>query len=187
MTRLTHGLAVLALAALLVPADALAQRGPRGERGPAFHGDGDGPGLEMIMRMRERLELTEDQIAQLDAIRQETVARRTAHRAEMDELRSQVRAGQLEREALREAMEARRETAEAMRDATRERVDAILTEAQREELDTLRREGRAFMRGRAGVRRGGRGFDGPRFQRGMRGPRMDFRGRRPFRRGGGPG
>lgn len=162
MRTTMSAMAVAALIAMTVPTDAVAQRGPRGDRGP---GMAPGGGVEMLMRMRTRLELTDEQVERLDAIRRESVERRAAHRAEMDELRSQVAAGERTREELREAMEARREAARAMRDAQRERVEAVLNEAQLQQVEVMRARMEGFRRGRAAGERGMRGMRG-----GHRGP-----------------
>ncbi|HSG49606.1 MAG TPA: hypothetical protein VLA43_17425, partial [Longimicrobiales bacterium] len=88
----------------------------------------------MILRQREALELTDDQVRQLDQIRQEAVQRRSAHQAEMAELRSKVLAGQLKAEDIRAQAEARRTAAEALQTAQRERVDAVLNDAQKQKI-----------------------------------------------------
>jgi Spy/CpxP family protein refolding chaperone len=182
MRRLTGGVALVATVMTLTPLSADAQRGPRGQRG--FGPGIQGQGVEVIMRLRERLELSEDQIRQLDQIREEAVRRRNAHRAEMEELTSRVRAGQMEAAELRDLARQRREAAKGIRDADRERVEAILTEDQRASLETLRGQARAFQRGRQSTMRG-RGFRGPdgAWRRGTGTPR---RAPRPgmWRRGG---
>ena len=173
MKRMAKSVALLAALTMLAPLQMEGQqRGQRGRRGPADAMRAQG--VEAIMRLREQLELNEGQIQQLDQIRQEAVQRRAAHQAEMEELHSQARAGQMEREALREAVEARQEVAEAIREQQRERIDAILSDAQREELEGMRGRARAFERGRrSAMRRGGSGAWGGqafRGQRGFRGP-----------------
>ena len=154
-------------------------------------------GPEQIMRMRDRLQLTDEQINQLDDIRRENVQRRTTAMAEMAELRSQATAGQISRSDVMSQLNARREEDRAMAKPA-ELVMSILTDQQREILRDVKmrslkaRSGKARgMRGRggpAGYRdpkggrptrpsmRGGRG--GP---RGPRGPGTDQRG--PRRRG----
>ncbi len=181
MRRLTSGVALMATVMTLAPLSADAQRGPRGPRG--FAPGVRGQGVEMIMRLRQRLGLSEEQIQQLDEIRQEAVQRRTARQAEMEELRSSVRAGQMEAAELRELVQQRQEAAEGIRAAERERVEAVLTEDQKAELENLRSQARAFQRGRQSVM-GGRGFRGPRD--GMRPGGPGMRGRAPQRgiRGG---
>jgi Spy/CpxP family protein refolding chaperone len=183
MRWLTGGVALVATVMTLTPLSADAQRGPRGQRSfaPVIRGQG----VEVIMRLRERLELSEEQIRQLDLIRQEAVQRRTAHQAEMEELRSRVRAGQMEATELRDLMQQRQEAAQGIRDAERERVEAILTEDQQATLETLRGQARAFQRGRQSAMRG-RGFRGPGVGAWRRGPGMPGRAQRPgMRRRGG--
>ena len=156
-----------------------------------------GADIESIMSIRERLELTEDQLQQLDALRAEEVERRGANLAAVAEMRSQLRAGQIRRSEMMAFMEDRRDARQDVSEATRSRVDEILLPEQRESLDQYRAERRAFARGRQAGRReagmrGGRGGDGERaLQRGSRGARGFERGprsERGFRRGpGGPG
>ena len=147
-------------------------------------------GVEAVMQMRDRLELTEDQIASLEAIRQESVQRRNAEAAEVAEIRSQFAAGQIERRDVMAFMEDPRESSEGVSEQQRERIDAILTEAQIESLQEARGRTRAFTRGRLGAGRGGRsglrrgrpGMGGGRS--GFRGGRSEFRGDRPGMGGG---
>ena len=150
--------------------------------------------VESIMRARERLELTEVQIESLDNIRRETVEERTTEMAEMQELRSQLDAGQIRRSDLMAFMEERQEARAAVNDQRRARVETVLTESQLEMVQEMRRRG---GRSGVGVRPGGRpGRDGPgsvaRRSAGV-GPHRPFRGppraslRNPQRRGdGGP-
>lgn len=158
MRTFMGGMALAAVVALTVPSEGLAQRGPRGDRGPGFAERGQG--VEMIMRLRSELELTDEQVERFDAIRQEAVERRTAHQAQMEELRSQVRAGEMTQQEMREIAQARREGAEEVRQQEQERIDAVLTETQRQELETLRAQRRGFAMGRASAMRGARGQAG---------------------------
>jgi hypothetical protein len=176
MKRMAKSVALLAALTMLAPLQVDGQqRGQRGRRGPADAMRGQR--VEAIMRLREQLELNDNQIQELDRIRQEAVQRRTAHQAEMEELRSQARAGQMGREALREAVEARQEVAEAIREQQQERIDAILSDTQKAELEGMRGRARAFERGRrSSMRRGGPGAGGGQAFRGQRG----FRGHRGF-------
>lgn len=117
-------------------------------------------GVEGIMRARDRLELSEDQLSQLDEIRRESVQRRTAEMAQLQELRSQLDAGQIRRSEVMAFMEDRREERQALAERQRERVEAVLTEAQLETLQDMRRARRAGVGGRPGGRRD---MDGPGF------------------------
>jgi len=146
-------------------------------------GSADAQSVESIMRARERLELTEQQIQQLDALRRESVQRRNAEMAQIAELRSQLEAGQARRSDLMAAMEDQQEARQATAEQRRASIDAVLTEAQRE---TLQQMGRRDRRQRAGARP--RAGQGP-----VRGPRAGVApGRGPgagagFAPGRGPG
>lgn len=197
MKRTMSRAAVFAAVMALAPLHIAAQQGPRAQRGQAV--GPRGAGVEMILRQREQLELTDNQVKQLDQIRQESVQRRTAHQAEMAEMRSKVLAGELKVEDLRAQMEARRTAADAIQTAQRQRVEAVLNDAQKQKIDQFQRQARAFQMGRLSAVRGNRqGMRGNRqgmrgqqgFQRGMRGGNRGFRGAGPrggFRGMGGPG
>ena len=156
--KMTMG-GVLVLAALLATGTAgLAAQ--QGRRGPQMRGmesrqgarqDG---GVESIMSLHERLELTEDQMEQLDAIRRENVERRTAAMAEMTAVQSQYAAGLVRRSDVMAAREDREEASRGQDREQRERLQAILTDRQQESLNRARREARSSrsdaMRGRRG-------------------------------------
>jgi hypothetical protein len=114
-------------------------------------------GVEAIMRARETLALTDDQISRLDAIRREVVAQRSAEQAEMAELRSQLSAGQIRQSQLMAAQEGRADAAQGRAEDVRARVDAVLTEEQRAQVDQLRTRAQRVGARRPGVARGGRG------------------------------
>jgi len=156
MKRTMGGAALLAALVALAPMQADAQVGPRGQRaaGPAMRGGG----VEMILRQKESLELTDAQVKQLDQIRQEAVQRRTEHQAQMAELRSKVRAGELPVDSLRKQVEARQAVAESMQTAQRARVEGILTDAQKQKIEEWTGQARAFRMGRQSALRGGRGM-----------------------------
>lgn len=114
--------------------------------------------VELVMRARERLELTEEQVARLETIRAEAVDRRAASRAAAEDLRSRIAAGQIDRggglEALRERLERRLEDLRALE--SRESIEDILTEEQmemvRSRMRAPRREGLLRSRARGGDR-----------------------------------
>lgn len=172
--RTTKG-GMLALTALMLIGanDIHAQAATEQDAPPALR---RGVDVETVMSMRERLELTEDQIAALDEIRREAVQRRTAEMAEAVEMRSRLRAGQIRPSEMMAFMEERRDANQGgVAEQRRERIASVLDEAQLETLQTLRVRG-AYMRGRADMRRqrgqafgpnGGRGMPG----RGLRGQR----------------
>jgi len=134
-------------------------------------------GVEQVMRERERLELTEDQLTRLDELRRESVEQRTAGMTQLQELRSQLAAGQIRRSEMMAFMEDRRDERQTLAEQRREQIEAVLTEAQLETLQDLRRRNR---RAEMGVRPGGRpGMDGPGFApRGRAEPRELQRSRR---------
>ena len=115
--------------ALAMPAEA--QRGQRGRGFQARTGC-----AESALRLKEGLELNDQQVSQLEALRGSCVERQQAHQAEAAEFRSQLAAGQITVEDYRAAMEARRETAQTAQDATRTRLEEILTEDQMTELNS---------------------------------------------------
>ena len=133
-------------------------------------------GPEQVMRMRDRLQLTDEQINQLDDIRRENVQRRTTAMAEMAELRSQATAGQINRSDVMSRLKARREEDQAM-SKPGERVMSILTDPQREVLGETKMRS---LRARSGNARGMRGRGSP---AGFRGPKGGRSGR-PSMRGG---
>ena len=196
-------LAVAAMSTIAVP-DLSAQR--RGSVARAAIGT---TAVEMSLRLAERLELTQEQRDQLEAVRVGMLKGRAEHSAKMMNLASGVRAGIRERSAIREELAAIREEAAASRAALREQYDGILSDEQEEELRRVTRRAvwrQGAVRGRSGVDRwrgtrgrpgmdrgrGGRGWPGMDRGRGGRGrPGMD-RGRggdrsRGWRRPGGPG
>ncbi len=101
--------------------------------------------------LTERLDLTEEQQAQVNAIF-----------AEAQEQREQLKAqAQEERKAAVERRKALRQQSNAIGEATRERLGAVLTEEQQSELTEMR-EG---MKKRAILRRGMQGRKGGRMNR----------------------
>lgn len=160
----------LAVAALLSygSLDVAAQDAPR-VRGPEMRG---GAGVESVMSMRERLELTDEQIARLDGLRAEAVQERNELRSAMEEMRSQLRAGQIRRSEFMAFLEERGDQRAGRLEARREATEGILLPEQREALEQIRAESRAFQRGQRSGRR----------QAGMRGRVRDDSGR-AFRRG----
>jgi len=168
MKAMTSGAAVLAAMMAVAPLHLQAQRGPRMGQGPAV--GPRGAGVEMILRQREQLQLTESQVNQLDQLREQAVQRRTAHQAEMTELRSKVMAGEMKPEELRQVMQARRDSAAAISTQQREKVMAILTDAQKQKVEEWQAQARGFRMGRMSAMRGGRpGMMGRRGSRGGRG------------------
>lgn len=182
MRRLMSGAMILAAALALGPLQVAAQQGRRaGARqapgrimrpmGAQRMGRAARPGVEGIMRMRERLKLTDNQFKRLDAIRAGIVRQRVARLARMAELRSRVMAGEATRGTLVDSMTAWRKAAVAAGQEQRTHVEGILTQTQKDTLESLVARRRAFAAGRASALRG--------MRRGM------WRGRGPFMGGRG--
>jgi len=189
-------LALFTLAATFAVTPLVAQQGPerqqRPRRAPQIQAQRN-PSPELALRLRERLQLTDDQVAQLQSRRQQLLERRNQQRQEIAELTSRFRAGDITREELRQQLTAQRERVRAL-GAERAGAEDVLTEAQREQLGTIRRGAarmqmrrQAFQRGRASAlrdrqgARGIRGAQGIRGARGMRGQQAQ-RAQRPAMR-----
>ena len=156
MRRVTGGLlALTALVAVGVNDISGQQQGRR--RGAETR---PSQGVEAIMQMRERLALTDEQIASLDAVRGEAVQRRSSNAAEMAELRSQLSAGQIQRSDMLAFMEGQREASVGVTEAQRTRLESILSEEQQASMQKLRTRAHSFARGRASARRDGRAGGG---------------------------
>ncbi len=170
---------VLAAVTATAAQDADGQR--RANTGMRARGDAVSP-VEHALRRADALELTEDQRNRLEALRVEGLAERTANAARLMEVASEIRAGIVERSAVREELAALREAGAATRGNLRDQLGEILDDDQQEELRrALRRSVWQNRRGqmpgvdrqRGPWRRGG--FD--RGRGGSRAPRRDRPGR----------
>ncbi len=170
MTRKTITAVVIAVAAVLPLSAANAQRAQRGTRGGMRSA-----GVENLLRIRERLELSDGQIAQLEEVRGTALEQRKARAVELLDLQSRWRAGELDRDEWRGLMAERREANREQSAQTRDQIRAVLTDEQRERVASLRSQRTGPRRGV----RGGRFRNGPRAVRG-------FRGRESSRRFVGP-
>lgn len=143
------------------------------------------PSAESVLGMRARLELTERQIADLTRIRQENLRLRQEEMTARMELQSRLRAGDITRDQFAAELDKRRERVGArLGSQGTDRVSAVLNEAQREELQTLRRQefrqrvGQRGFRGGQGQGRGfgpgRRGFGNRSFGPGRAGPGRGF-------------
>jgi Spy/CpxP family protein refolding chaperone len=184
-----RGIVILLGLTMVLPAAVDAQRGFEGPRRPAFGprmalGRAGGPmrmgrqGLafrpQLLIQRREALDLSEEQVSQLEALAAETRSNREALpatiREHADALREAWRAettdvGAIERHT-RAILEARQQAALADVAATA-RARELLTAEQRGRMEGWI-EGRLGRTGRAGMRRGsGRRMPGiaPRFRR----------------------
>lgn len=187
----------LLTAAALAILTAVPLAGQRGARGPArgFGADGGSPGamlerqVEAALDRREALDLTEAQVADLEALRGDLEATLAPIREELRELRSEARDRSGTRDEVRDRMAALRDRRGALqarldtlRSPLQARFEQTVSPLQRQEL---RRSAAPDRRGGAGVaRRGsGRGSVGVRGVRGPRGVAAPRAGSRP----GGPG
>ena len=94
------------------------------EVGPGVFWSG---GVERVMRLRDELELTEAQLNQLEEIRKQQVQRAQ----DMMDLRSRMAAGQIADEAARAQLEERNAEFRKNGEEIHSRIDAILTQEQR--------------------------------------------------------
>lgn len=132
-----------------------------------------------ILWLREELTLTEDQVESLKSVDEAAQEAHQGARLQMQGIQSQLRDGEITQGQFLDLMTAHREAMMQQRTAQQERIDAILTDEQKEQLQSFRGRGGPGqgMRRESGPSRGfrqGRGaFDG----RGM-GPAAGFGDRR---------
>ena len=107
--------------------------GRGGHGGPVGMSQGPSP-IETALRMKTELKLSEAQVSQLEALRNEVVAQQQAQASKMIDVRSRVAAGLIQREEVRKEFEANRETLHKSADQRRERFQKILTDEQRTQL-----------------------------------------------------
>ena len=161
------------LAALLVTAgQADAQQRQRQGRARM----GQNLSAEALLRSHERLELSSEQIQALEAMQEEEIQQRRQAEDRLRELRSQLRAGEITREQIREQLAGAGEGGRQARQARAEQVRDVLTEKQLAQLSRARR---------GAARAGGRAGSGARNLRRGRAPRLNDRPRRARRRRGG--
>lgn len=178
MTRRSWaGLAVL-LFAIALPAAAQQPPVPPQPRAPGGPGAPGGMRLqglnvEMALRMKEQLKLSDAQFSQLDAIRKEIVAERQQRAHDMIDIQSRLAAGLIQREDVRKQFEANRDAVQKVAQARHDRIAKILTTEQQ---DQLRRAERRMIMQRVRMNRGrmGPGGFGQGFGRGMMRPRRPF-------------
>jgi Spy/CpxP family protein refolding chaperone len=170
---------VLLVACLSAWAFAQPGRGEWGRgRGPMGHGrmhrggrgTGQGPGFWIILRLKEKLELSDEQVEKLEAIKDEIQeqfkAGAEAVKAKRNALREAVESGASEAAIRAAAVEVGGALGEqvVLRVSTKGKVDAVLTDTQKTKLKELR-EQRAELRKQwrgEGERRTGEGRRGRR-------------------------
>ena len=171
MTLVCRRVALLA-ALLMVAGQADAQQRQRQGRARM----GQNLSMEALLRSHERLELSSEQIQALEAMQEEEIQQRRQAEDRFRELRSQLRAGEITREQLRDQLEGVGEGGREAREARAEQVRDVLTEEQLDQLSRGRRRA---------ARAGGRAGSGARNLRRGRAPRLNDRPRRARRRRGG--
>ncbi len=183
----THTIALLTMTALAMAAPLSAQRPgparPGAGLGPgsSLGGRGMGPRLERVIALalerRDTLELSTDQIRELEELRSEIDRSEADLREQAELLREE--AGD-DREQIRERMRELMESGREAREAQRERYEQVLTRDQRDRLAPLIRRRLRGQRAGPGPQR----FrDGPRGPAGRRGAGI---GRDRFGGGFGP-
>ena len=179
------GSITILLAILAVPAQAQRRGLMRGPGGPDEFGNRersrDLP-ADAILRLRERLSLTEDQVGRIKEAQATDREARDAFRLETRGLRDQLRDEEITREQFREQLEGRRSSVANGMITYRETLEGILSDEQRSQMRNLRHEENRERGVRGGrpaqgrFRDRGRAFRGPRARPGW--------GNMPRRRGG---
>ena len=185
MKRIAWSAVAFGIAVVLPLSAANAQRSQRGAREGMRRA-----GVENLLRMRERLELTDGQVTQLEELRVAGLELRKTRMADMMDLQSRRQAGDIEREEWRDLMAERRGANRTQSAQQREQITAILTVEQRDQITSLRSQRAATRRSaRAGSFRNGpraaRGFRGHQRSRGFVEPRSGGRFRGSVRDGRG--
>src|SRR5262245_557608 len=90
--------------------------------------------VENILRRKDDLKLTDQQIAQIEALRKEEVARRQDEARELIELQSRAAAGLMDRTEFRDAMEKQDDAQRLAARNVRNRLEKILTNEQLEQI-----------------------------------------------------
>ncbi len=132
MARIT-GIAVLFSTVIAVPL--AAQPAPRAPT--MVSGGWAAPTLDRVeraLRMRERIELTDEQARRLETLRGEEVERLARQQRARLDIESRARAGLLEGRALRTALESQSDEERVADRAARDRFEEVLSEEQRQRL-----------------------------------------------------
>jgi regulator of replication initiation timing len=174
------GSVAILMAIMAMPVQAQRQGRTRGPAGPEEFGireRGGDDSADAIIRLRERLGLSEEQVERLKEAQAVDREARDAMRLETREMRDRLRDGEITREEFREEFEGRRSRARDDLISQRETLNGILNDEQRSQMRSFRREAnrRQGVRGdRAGPRSRDRGQVSrqSRTQRGGFGPRL---------------
>ena len=149
--------AILTLGLMLVAGAPLSAQGLRPRQRPLPP--------EAALRHRAELQLTNDQVRQLQSLREETIRNRQAQMATRMDLRSKLMAGEITRQEFRTRTTEQINAMETRREQRGDPARALLNDTQREKLQSLQQDmrhqraarGRADFRarGRMDMRRGG--------------------------------
>ncbi len=142
------------------------QRGMRGE-GPmmgGFQPMGVGPADRLIW-LREELNLADEQVESLKSTEEAGREANDGARLQMRGMRDQLRDGEITRGQFLDLMTAQRDAMMQQQNAYREQIDAILTDEQKDQLQSMRGGGAPDR----GMRRGRGSGQGRSFRRGPRG------------------
>ena len=170
------GIAIL-LAIMAIPAQAQRPGRMRGPAGPDEIGNRERArdlSADAIIRQRESLNLSEEQVERIKEAQEADRAVRDAQRLETREMRDRLRDEEITREEFREELQSRRSSTMDGRRAHREALEGILSDEQRSQMRELRtrvnrgQRARGGRAGRTGFRDRGQGPRGPRAQRGGR-------------------
>jgi len=176
MMKRMGGITIL-LAIMAMPAQAQRPERMRGPAEPDEIGNRERTrdlSANEIIRLRESLNLSEEQVERVKEAQEADRAARDAQRLETRETRDRLRDEEITREEFREELQSRRSITMDGMMAHRETLEGILTDEQRTQMQELRPQvnrGQRARGGRAGPTRfrdRGQGFRGPRAQRGGR-------------------
>jgi Spy/CpxP family protein refolding chaperone len=90
--------------------------------------------VENILRRKDDLKLTDQQVGQIEVLRKEEVARRQEEARELIDLQSRAAAGLLDRTEFRDAMEKQDDAQRIAARNVRNRLERILTDEQLEQI-----------------------------------------------------
>lgn len=153
------GSVTMLIAIIAMPAQAQRQGRMRGPAGPDEIGNREqtrDPSADEIIRLRESLNLSEEQVERIKEAQGVDREARDAMRLETRGMRDRLRDGEITREEFREELQGRRSSAMDGRIAHRETLQGILSEDQRSQMQSLRRQanrGQGVRSGRAGPTR----------------------------------
>ncbi len=145
------GSAIVLFAIMAMPAEAQRQgrlRGPAGPDQSATRERARDLSADAIIRLQERLSLTEEQVENLKEAQRSDREVRDALGLETRAMRDRLRDGEITREGFREELEGLRSTARDGRTAYRQTLESVLTEEQRSQMRDIRSQANRGQRAR---------------------------------------